>query len=343
MRPSKVADTLQLFLKENYPILLTGAPGVGKTDLVNQACKSLGFDMLISHPVVSDSVDYKGLPAVITNRGKGRKEADFLPYNDLRIMIDADSPLIVFLDDLGQAPMAVQAACMQLLLARRIGQHKISEYVRFVAATNRRQDKAGVQGMLEPVKSRFFTIINVDPNVPDWVRWAFKNKMPGELVAYIRYKPNMLLEEEALSLREMTNTSSPRTLAHVGSLINAGLPKNVEKEVFGGTAGKVFADDFTQFLRVYRELPDIDTIIKNPEKAEIPTEPSILWATIGALVNRASKKTANSLITYAGRMETKFKDFSVMFMKDCAAKDDSFVQNDRFIEWISSNADVLIE
>ena len=68
-----------------------------------------------------------------------------------------------FLDDLGQAPMSVQAAAMQLILARRINGFKISDKVIFMAATNRREDKAGVTGILEPVKSRFAWIVELVP------------------------------------------------------------------------------------------------------------------------------------------------------------------------------------
>ncbi len=43
---------------------------------------------------------------------------------------------VCLLDDLGQAPPAVQAAAMQLLLARRVNGHAVSDHVTFLAATN---------------------------------------------------------------------------------------------------------------------------------------------------------------------------------------------------------------
>jgi hypothetical protein len=59
---------------------------------------------------------------------------------------------------------------MQLILARRVNSFTLPDCVSFVAASNRRQDKAGVTGILEPVKSRFATILEVSPDLDDWTQ-----------------------------------------------------------------------------------------------------------------------------------------------------------------------------
>ena len=65
--------------------------------------------------------------------------------------------------------------------------------VAWVAATNRREDMAGVQGMLEPVKSRFYSILNVEVNAKDWVNWYNTQGLPGELGAYVQWKGSDVL------------------------------------------------------------------------------------------------------------------------------------------------------
>ena len=57
--------------------------------------------------------------------------AYFLPYGELHEILHAQEETIFFLDDLGQATPAVQAACMQLILARRINGHIVSDKVTF--------------------------------------------------------------------------------------------------------------------------------------------------------------------------------------------------------------------
>ena len=81
---------------------------------------------------------------------------------------------------------------MQLILARCINEHKLSPYVTFIAATNRREDKAAVSGLLEPVKSRFAAIVELEVSPDDWVIWALNNNMPTELIAFIRFRPDLL-------------------------------------------------------------------------------------------------------------------------------------------------------
>jgi MoxR-like ATPase len=123
------------------PKLLKGAPGIGKTDIIKQACADASQHLIISHPVVSDPLDYKGFSYVIDN------EAHFLPFGNLNQLIPAQPPSTYFLDELGQAPASVQAAAMQLVLERRINGQRVSDLVTFLTATNRKTDQAWVSTM----------------------------------------------------------------------------------------------------------------------------------------------------------------------------------------------------
>src|SRR5688572_28860406 len=158
MTPSQLEGFLAFCFTNRLPVLIKGKPGIGKSDITEQAAIAANCKLIISHPVVSDPTDYKGLPFAMNG------EAHFLPYSDLKKLIDAKEPTVFFLDDLGQAPAAVQAACMQLILARQLNGHKISDFVTFLAATNRKEDKAAVSGLLEPVKSRFASIVELEVN-----------------------------------------------------------------------------------------------------------------------------------------------------------------------------------
>ena len=210
MTPKQLDEFLRFSFVNNFPILIKGSPGIGKTDIVENATRKLGYDLLVSHPVVSDPTDYKGMPFVI--KQNGRDEAHFLPFGELTQLIDTKVPLVYFLDDLGQATPAVQSAVMQLLLARRINGHKISDNVRFVAATNGRADKANVSGILEPVKSRFSSIVELQISKEDWVEWALLHDMPHQLISFIEFKPEMLHQFKATA--DIENTPCPRRASY---------------------------------------------------------------------------------------------------------------------------------
>ncbi len=219
MKPSQLQELLKTTIPAGLPVMVKGAPGVGKSDIIAQACGAADADLIIEHPVVADPTDFKGLP--FATNGK----AEFLPFGSLRQLISAKKRTVFFLDDLGQAPVAVQAACMQLILARRINGHTVSDKVTFVAATNRRTDRAGVTGILEPVKSRFASIVELEPNLNDWVAWALKADMPTELIAFIRFRPGLLHDFKPTN--EMKNTPCPRTVANVGRLMLTGIPAGI--------------------------------------------------------------------------------------------------------------------
>ena len=105
------------------PLLVTGAPGIGKSDVLAQAATRANAHLILSHPAVSDPTDVKGLPWVAADA----KHATFLPFGELDRALNATEPTVWFLDDLGQATPAVQASYMQLLLARRVNGHALPD------------------------------------------------------------------------------------------------------------------------------------------------------------------------------------------------------------------------
>ena len=54
MRASDLSILLRSAIKNKRPILITGAPGIGKSDVVRQAAQTAGADLILSHPVVAD-------------------------------------------------------------------------------------------------------------------------------------------------------------------------------------------------------------------------------------------------------------------------------------------------
>src|SRR5512137_1189962 len=116
MTPRDLSKALAIAVKNGLPVIIKGKPGIGKSDIVAQVAADLSYDLKISHPQVSDPTDYKGFPFP----DKSGERATFLPFGELADLIEAKHPTIAFLDDIGQAPPAVQAALMQLLLARRV-------------------------------------------------------------------------------------------------------------------------------------------------------------------------------------------------------------------------------
>ena len=330
MKPSNLKTMLEKAIPAKAPVLIKGAPGIGKTEIVKQACDAVKARLIISHPVVNDPTDYKGLPALVDG------EARFLPYKDLKELISAETLTVFFLDDLGQAPPAVQAAAMQLILERRINGHKVSDNVTFIAATNRKADKAGVSGILEPVKSRFATIIELETDLHDWTSWALSADLPTELIAFFHFRPELL--HAFTPTADIENTPSPRTAAHVAKLMSLDLPVELEFEAYQGASGKDFCTEFLAFIKIYRELPNPDMIIMNPDTAEIPARNDVTWALCGALARKANDQTWASIMKYAARLSAMY---SVLLVQMSTKLNPGLINTRQYIQWATDNQDLF--
>jgi hypothetical protein len=313
-------------VRDRAPVLLVGPPGIGKTDITLQVREKTGYRMILSHPVVMDPTQVQGLGFADWEN----LVAKFLPFGHLHEAIHATEPTIWFLDDLGQAPALVQAAFMQLILARQIGEHKIPPCVTFVAATNRRQDRAGVKEFLSPLKSRMVTILHLRPSVPNWLSWAYRTGMPASIITLIRAHGIGMLFDENPTV-EIENARSPRTWANAGRVLkNEGYSqgygdddiievdqvndsgKNVVVRVnakrycieagLEGAVGQVGCNALLPFIDFSDELPDPNTALMSPATVELPAKADLLCVFGMTMAHMVKPATFGSFLTLVERL-----------------------------------------
>jgi len=339
MKPNKLSSQLTKLVECNEPVLLVGLPGLGKTDVVESVAKSLNYDVVTFHPVVDDPTNYKGLPCEVNGN------AEFLPYAQLRKLVEADVPTIAFFDDLGQASQSVQGALMQLFLSRKVNEHKISDKVSFIAATNSRKDRAGVKGLIKPLLSRFTSIINVECDVDDWCKWAASNNMPPALISFIRFRPNMLMQFDPNFVdsngEDMVNQPSPRTVAACGRLLNAGIE---DYEILSGCVGESFASELKGFIKIVRDLGDMPKKIATGQLVNCPSAPDVLYALCGSLCHFAGNdiEGKNGSPTYWSNIAKWGKgnlpeEFQILLLKEVEGKyEDKIWNTTEYVDWSSS-------
>lgn len=342
MKASQIVKPLTVALRLNMPVLVLGTPGVGKSDVLKQTVGILQWDLLILHGVVKDPTDFTGLPATGNMKlkdGSTKLVADFIPYGDLLQMIEADKPLVVFFDDLGQAPVSVQAAIMQIILERQINGKKISPHVRFIAASNFKKDGAGVSGLITPLISRFGLIVEMEVDAGDWIDWAIKADMPLELIAYIRHAPKELNGfDPAKSGKDMKPFAVPRTIAFLGEWMKAGV---FDLDVWCGVVGPGFAPAFHAFWKIASSLGNLpDEILAAPKKARVPVEKDVLNFVIVALSVRANAKTFPKILLWAARLDNR--EFLAFLIKLCVNRDKEIQETDEFRDWALNNTDIIL-
>jgi hypothetical protein len=326
VKPSQLRGILARNIKAHYPVCVVGASGIGKSDIVASAAWDAGVhpsNFLILHPVTSDPTDYKGLPVMTING------AEFSAYGDLRRMMGATELLVVFLDDLGQASTAVQAALMQLVLARQCNGQRISDHVVFVAATNRREDRAGVTGMLDTLKKRFLMLLLV-PDLGEWQTWAAGNGVSPKVIAYLSLKPEYFHVDEPTP--DMSVNPYPRGWHRVSNQLVLDHPLDVLPQVFAGCVGREAGAGFAGFLRVFDNLVMPEVVFANPDTAPIPSEPSALWALCSALAYRVTPQTVGACCRYLKRLVDKKREYAMLSVKLMVSRDPALQTGKDFID-----------
>lgn len=316
-------------LKMRSNMLITGSFGIGKSQIFEAVAAANGFESMVLQPSISDPTDFKGIPFVVDGKGK------FILDDHLAKLLTATSPLAVLIDDLGQAPGAVQAACMQLIEARRLNGHSISEHVSFVAATNRRRDASGVGGLFEALKTRFCPILNFEPDHESWIQWGMDNGIPVELLMFIRFRPGLLNNPQPS--KEIVNSACPRTIAAVGRWMNNGI---TDAPIIAGCCGDAWAAEFLAFLKVWNKLPSMNKIISDPNGAIVPgyDEPSVLYALSGAISKSMSEDNASQLMQYVNRLPI---EFATMIVKDATRRNENLSETRAINEWQLKNMKIL--
>jgi hypothetical protein len=335
MKASAFHRLLVTAFHQSLGVAAESSPGVGKTSIVTAAAAEAGQELIIEHPSIADPTDYKGLP-VMQKDGT----AKFAPIGLIARLLKITKRTIVCADDFGQAAHATQAAFMQLVHGGRLNDVQLrTDLITWVLLTNGTGDRAAVNALLEPVKSRFHTLVTLECDVNDWCQWAYASgKIAPEIIAFIRFKPDLLNKFEPS--RDFKNCPSPRTVHHASDLFLAGL---TDKDVIAGAVGEGWALDFLSFLRVYQDLPSLDGILLEPSNAKVPTTIGARWAVSTGLVKRASKENLGRIVTYLKRLSTSAgtRDFEVMTMKDIIKAKPDATESADFGRWASDNDDVM--
>jgi len=325
-------DLLKDYTDNFDPVLLVGPPGVGKTEGVHQLGASTSRKVLEYRLNIREPVDLRGVPVpdLATNTTKWLAP-DELP----RVDRDGEEGYL-FMEEISTCGPQMQAVALGLVLERKAGDYTLPPGWRIVATGNRVSDRAGAQRLSTALRNRF-AHIHIAPNVEAWTKWATANAIAPEVVAFIRLRRDDVLH--VMPKGDENAYPTPRTWVKAAKYVNADPRRRLR--LFAGHVGEAYAAELDGFIQLYRSLGDLDDIVRDPDKAPIPKEPSARFAVCTGLARLANRKNFGNVVKYAKRLE--HRESEILIVTDCTTRDESLKNTTTYGKWAVDNQDVIVQ
>ena len=330
MRAELVLQTIKDLFPIKRPLSIVGPPGGGKTSLVRTASQQLSIGYIEKHMPTMLVEDF-GIPDMATGDDNfAYKLPDWYPAvgrDDI-----PDEGIICF-DDRNQAGNDLQKVLANIEQARTLHGVKMKDGWMVVTTGNRQEDRAGANRILSHLANRE-TVIELDTHLDDSTKWMIENNVATEVVAFLRFRPNLLHDFDP----QRDQNPTPRSWVEGVSAVLGVVSAEAEYECFKGAVGEGCAAEFSGFLKIERKLPNPDTIIQSPMSVAVPDDPATCYALTGALGERANADNFGNIVKFAERMSP---EFSVLCVSYASRKNPDLASHQAFTEWAIKHQDVL--
>lgn len=242
------------------PLLLMGAPGIGKTAVMEQVARECGVGLVaysITHHTRQSAI---GLP-FISQKQYGGKTYAVTEYTMSEIIAAVYDKMeetglregILFLDEINCVSETLAPAMLQFLQAKTFGSHKVPEGWVIVAAGNPPEYNKSVREFdvvtLDRVKK-----IDVEPDFAVWKEYAWKQGIHGAVLSYLEIKKNHFYAmETTVDGKRFATARGWEDLSNILQVYEAlGIPAE-EGLVYQYLQHRKIAKDFANYLDLYEK------------------------------------------------------------------------------------------
>lgn len=252
------------------PVFIWGAPGIGKSALVQKFADDVGMECVSLLGSQLAPEDIIGIPQI-----KG-DTSQFMPPK----MIARKEPYVLFLDELNACSQEVQKAFYSLIHERRIGEYHLPKGSVVIGAGNRSQDGAIVKTMSTALINRMFHVqLIADTN--QWLNWAYENDLHPWIIDYITQRPDHLFSEPPKTEEPYSTPRSWHALSDALKSYGAGekdIPERILKVLAFGSVSSAHAGNFLAFVKQLDNKNLLNEIIKgNARFPSAPEERDVLY------------------------------------------------------------------
>lgn len=317
MSSTSSTQRLANLIRDQFRVILIGPPGTAKTARVLAATRLLGWRFFygIGNRTcdLMDRLDAAG--AVVPDVASGVSRT--LPLDALREIMECREPAVLFLDEIGRAPLDVQGGLNSLMDALK----RAGSPVVVVAASNRPQDKAGVASLSEQLRSRFDVAFAIatpgdEPTptgatyladwageVTGWCDYAVEAGFDPAIVGWHRRTSGRTLYAWKPNANAALRMPDFRTWETVARLMKAGL---ADLDTVGAAIGRGPAAEFLAFASLASQLPTPTEVFTDPANAMVPSDPAACYLLSASLALSVTPKQVPALLVYIDRLPRVF-------------------------------------
>lgn len=301
-------DRLQAPIDAYTPLMITGIPGIGKTEIIKQVCAKLSLACWPVRPIQHETVEYTGLPHV-----NGDGMAHWVPFSDL-MPTDPTWEGVIPIDEITQLDLASQKIVASVLDKEGVAGRRVPKLARFILMGNRQQDRAGSTRLLSIIESRCRQV-ELLFSLDDWAKWAMSAGVHQSVVSFAHFVGAKFVEfDPARTLNPL-----PRTWHNVSKELQCHPNATASKDdpvilaAVRGWVGSGMAAMFMAFREHYQLLHGVVDQIFSDSNANVPlADTSVQHALVGAIASRMREMN--------GKLTDQQRSNAVSFVKRCLPK-----------------------
>lgn len=204
----RLERVLAVAYRARRAVLLEGATGIGKSEIVRRVADTLGLRTVVLDLSLLEPPDLVGLPVIKDGRTEYAVPS-VLPTSGAGILL---------LEELNRAERYIQQPALQLLSARRLHEYELPKDWICVATVNPETAEYHVTALDKALRARFLQVA-VRADRASWLAWAQTVNLHPGIVSLVQ------THERAF------DDVPPRTWAYAAGLIEALSPEDLEDEV----------------------------------------------------------------------------------------------------------------